>query len=139
MSYARVSDFVAQQRVAMQLYKLKPNNPYYCWAVMSCVLKALHGPDREHAAKTKLSLELAQRMMEKFINEDKLEAEQEVQLYLIILELQQKYKEELDFVNGAIGTRLYPGAPVELRIKLMKHLNQWSELNVLLRGLLREQ
>lgn len=139
MSYARVSNFVSQQRIAWQLYKLKPKNPYYCWAVMSCVLKALHGPDRDDAAKTKLSLELAQRMMEKFINDDKLDAEQEVQLYLIILEQQQKYKEQLSFLDSEIGTRLYPGAPVELRVKLLKHLGEWSTLNVLLKSLLREQ
>lgn len=139
MAYARVGDFIAQQRVAMQLYKAKPKNPYYCWAVMSCVLKALHGPDRDDQMKTKLSLELAQRMMEKFIKEDKLDAEQEVQLYLMILEQQQKYKEELDFLNGPIGTRLYPGAPIELRIKLMQHLGQWAQLNILLKDLLRDK
>lgn len=139
MSYARVSDFVSQQRIAMQLYKLKPKNPYYCWAVMSCVLKALHGPDRNDAAKTKLSLQLAQRMMEKFIDDDKLDAEQEVQLYLIILEQRQKYKEQLTFLDGEIGTRLYPGAPVELRIKLLKNLGEWTTLNLLLKILLREQ
>lgn len=130
---------MSQQRIAMQLYKLKPKNPYYCWAVMSCVLKALHGPDRDDVAKTKLSLQLAQRMMEKFISEDKLDAEQEVQLYLIILEQQQKYKEQLTFLDGEIGIRLYPGAPVELRIKLLKHLGEWTTLNSLLKSLLREQ
>lgn len=139
MSYARVNDFAAQQRVAMQLYKLKQKNPYYCWAVMSCVLKAIRGQDRDDPARRKLSLELSQRMMEKFINEDKLDAEQEVQLYLIILDHQQKYQEELVFLDGTIGTKIYPGAPVELRIKLMKQLGQWAQLNVLLKGLLREQ
>lgn len=39
ISYVRVNDFAAQQLVAMQLYKLKPKNPYYFWAVMSVYLK----------------------------------------------------------------------------------------------------
>lgn len=39
ISYVRVNDFAAQQVVAMQLYKLKPKNPYYFWAVMSVYLK----------------------------------------------------------------------------------------------------
>lgn len=39
ISYVRVNDFASQQLVAMQLYKLKPKNPYYFWAVMSVVLK----------------------------------------------------------------------------------------------------
>lgn len=139
MSYARIGDLAAQQRVAMQLYKAKPKNPYYCWAVMSCVLKAIRGPDRDDPAKRKLSLDLAQRMMEKFIKDDKLDAEQEVQLYLIILEQQEKYEEELNFLDGPIGTKLYPGAPIEMRIKLLKKLKKWTKLNVLLKTLLREQ
>lgn len=139
MSYARVSDFGGQQRVSMQLYKLKQKNPYYCWAVMSCVLKAIRGQDRDEPAKKKLSLDLSQRMMEKFINEDKLDAEQEVQLYLIILEHQHRYQEQLDFLDSTIGQKIYPGAPVELRVKLMKQLGQWAQLNILLKRLLREQ
>lgn len=139
MSYARVNDFAAQQRIAMQLYKLKQKNPYYCWAVMSCLLKAVHGPDRNEPAKQKLSLQLAQRMMEKLINENKLDAEQHAQLYLIILDKQAKYAEQLEFLNGAIGAKIYPSAPIELRVKLMKSLKQWPKLNMLLRGLLREQ
>lgn len=139
MSYARVSDFAGQQRIAMQLYKLKQKNPYYCWAVMSCVLKAIRGQDRDEPAKKKLSLELAQRMMEKFISDDKLDAEQEVQLYLIILEHQQKYQLQLEFLDSTIGTKIYPGAPIELRVKLLKQLGQWAQVNVLLKGLLREQ
>lgn len=39
MSYVRISDFKLQQQSAMTLYKQKPKNPYYCWAVMSTVLQ----------------------------------------------------------------------------------------------------
>lgn len=139
MSYARVNDFASQQRIAMQLFKLKQKNPYYCWAVMSCLLKAIHGPDKNEPAKRKLSLELAQRMMEKLLNDNKLDAEQEAQLYLIILDQQGKYAEQLMFLNNVTGEKIYPGAPIELRIKLMRNLKQWAELNVLLKSLLREQ
>lgn len=41
MAYVRVKDFQSQQVVALQLYKLKPKNPYYFWAVMSIVLKVI--------------------------------------------------------------------------------------------------
>lgn len=139
MSYARVHEFAAQQRVAMQLYKLKQKNPYYCWAVMSCLLKAIRGADKNEPAKRKLSLELAQRMMEKLINDNKLDAEQEAQLYLIILDQQEKYAEQLEFLDGTTGKKVYLGAPIEMRIKLMRNLKQWPELNVLLKSLLKEQ
>lgn len=39
MSYVRINDFKSQQVVAMQLYRVKPKNPYYFWAVMSIVLQ----------------------------------------------------------------------------------------------------
>lgn len=139
MSYARVNEFASQQRVAMQLFKLKQKNPYYCWAVMSCLLKAIRGTDKSDAAKRKLSLELAQRMMEKLINDNKLDAEQEAQLYLMILDQQQKYAQQLEFLDNATGQRIYPGAPVEMRIKLMRNLKQWPQLNSLLKTQLKEQ
>lgn len=139
MSHVRVNDFQAQQKVALQLYKLKPKNPYYCWAVMSCVLKALRGPESKSPEKSKVLLVLAQRMVEKLINEDKMDAEQEVQLYLAILQSQGKYKEALEFLEGPIGTKLYPGAPASMRIDLMKFLQRWPDLNVLLKSLLRER
>lgn len=139
MSYARVNEFASQQRIAMQLFKLKQKNPYYCWAVMSCLLKAIRGTDKDDPAKRRLSLELAQRMMEKLISDNKLDAEQEAQLYLIILDQQQKYTEQLEFLSSATGQRIYPGAPIEMRMKLMRNLQQWPELNVMLKGLLKEQ
>lgn len=139
MSYARVNEFGSQQRIAMQLFKLKQKNPYYCWAVMSCLLKAIRGSDKDEPAKRRLSLELAQRMMEKLIGDNKLDAEQEAQLYLIILNEQQKYAKQLEFLSSSTGQRIYPGAPIEMRIKLMRNLQQWPELNALLKNLLKEQ
>lgn len=139
MSYTRVNEFASQQRVAMQLFKLKQKNPYYCWAVMSCLLKAIRGTDKNHPAKRKLSLELAQRMMEKLISDNKLDAEQEAQLYLIILDQQNKYGEQLEFLDNSTGKKIYPGAPIEMRIKLMRNLKQWPELNLLLKELLKAE
>lgn len=84
-------------------------------------------------------LALAQRMIDKLITENKLDAEQEVQLYLNILNYQAKYQEALDFLDGELGKRLYPGAPVTLRIDLLKHLQKWPEMNVVLKELLRDK
>lgn len=39
MAYVRVGDYKNQQQTAMKLYKLKPKNPYYFWAVMSYVMQ----------------------------------------------------------------------------------------------------
>jgi N-terminal acetyltransferase B complex non-catalytic subunit len=85
MSYVRVADYKKQQQTALALYKLKPKNPYYFWAVMSVVMQAHKTDDK--LAKS-VVLPLAERMVKKFVSDGKIEAEQEVQLYLMILEMQ---------------------------------------------------
>lgn len=137
MAYVRTSNFKMQQTVAMKLYKLKSaKNPYYFWAVMSIVLQALRGPDSTDKVKSRLLLALAERMVYKFILEDKLDAEQEVQLYLNILQYQEKYKEALSFLEGPVCTKLYPGAPITLNVTYLKEMKEWSKLNTLLKSLL---
>lgn len=39
MAYVRVADYQKQHLTALALYKLKPKNPYYFWAVMSVVMQ----------------------------------------------------------------------------------------------------
>ncbi|XP_058822286.1 phagocyte signaling-impaired protein [Topomyia yanbarensis] len=138
IAHMRVNDFKAQQTVALQLYKLKPRNPFYFWAVMSVVLQALRGPDSKDPQKSSLLLALAQRMVDKLNAENKLEASQEVQLYLQILQHQQKYQEMLDFLEGSVCQKLYPGAPHSIKIGLLKKLNKWADLNKMMKELLTE-
>ena len=40
MAYVRIGWYKKQQQAALQLYKVKPKNPYYFWAVMSIFLQA---------------------------------------------------------------------------------------------------
>ena len=39
MAHVRIGDYKKQQQAAMQLYKVKPKNPYYFWAIMSIVMQ----------------------------------------------------------------------------------------------------
>ena len=39
MGYVRIGDYRKQQQTAMALYKVKPKNPYYFWAVMSILMQ----------------------------------------------------------------------------------------------------
>ncbi|XP_053958100.1 phagocyte signaling-impaired protein [Anastrepha ludens] len=139
ISHVRLEDFKSQQSVALQLYKAQPKTAYYFWAVMSVVLQGIRGPESKFPEKTKIYLALAQRMVEKMINENKLESEQEVFLYLHILKLQEKYKEALEFLSGALCEKLYPGAPVYMKIDLLKQLKMWQETNTLLKDLLKDE
>ncbi|XP_015437860.1 PREDICTED: N-alpha-acetyltransferase 25, NatB auxiliary subunit [Dufourea novaeangliae] len=105
MSYVRVGDYKKQQQTALALYKLKPKNPYYFWAVMSLVMQAICADEK--LAKGVI-LPLAERMVLKLIDEGKMEAEQEVQLYLMILELQGKSEEMLNVLSGPLASHLSP-------------------------------
>ncbi|XP_061402206.1 phagocyte signaling-impaired protein [Musca vetustissima] len=138
ISHVRMEDFKSQQSVALQMYKAQPKNAYYFWAVMSVVLQGIRGPESTNPTKRKIYLSLAQRMVDKMIQENKLESEQEAFLYLHILKLQENYKGALDFLNGPVCEKVYPGAPIYLKINLLKSLKMWSECNELLKKLLKE-
>ena len=100
MSYVRIGAYKKQQSTAMALYKLKAKTPYYFWAVMSVVLQAKASNDEKTAAS--IILPLAERMIAKIEKEGKMDQEQETRLYLMVLEMQQKYKEALE-VCGIIS------------------------------------
>jgi N-terminal acetyltransferase B complex non-catalytic subunit len=54
----------------------------------------------------KVTLPLAEKYCQKFFDENKIEAEAEVELYLMILEKQKKYKEMLSIIESPIGDKL---------------------------------
>ncbi|XP_045770596.1 phagocyte signaling-impaired protein [Maniola jurtina] len=135
MSYVRVGDYRSQQRSAMALYKIAPKNPYYFWVVMSIVLQAKTAED---ATKKGILLALAQRMVDNFISDNKMEAEQEARLYIMILELQEKWEDILNFIEGPLYPQLVPGSTAQACIPYLKKLGQWKRLNLLCKDLLWE-
>ncbi|KAL5273927.1 NAA25 family protein [Megaselia abdita] len=138
MAYVNIDDFKAQQTVALQLYKLHPKNPYYFWAVVSVFLQGVKGSESIVPEKRKLFLSLAEKMVHKIITENKIEAEQEAQLYIRILSEQAKYREALEFLDSSIALKHFPGAPTSIRIDLLRNLKEWKTLQELLEKLLKE-
>ncbi|KAJ8712829.1 hypothetical protein PYW08_008133 [Mythimna loreyi] len=133
MSYVRVGDYRSQQRAAMSLYKFAPKNPYYFWAVMSIVLQAKTSEDN---TKRGILLALAQRMVDNFISENKMEAEQEARLYIMILELQEKWEDILKFIESPLYSQLVPGNTAQACIPYLKKLGEWKRLNIVCKELL---
>ncbi|KAI5695561.1 hypothetical protein M8J75_000226 [Diaphorina citri] len=131
MSYVRVYNYKKQQHTAMSLYKLKSKNPYYFWAVMSIVMQASKTEDN---ISKSITLPLAERMVKKFIDENRIDAEQEVQLYVIILEMQQKYQEVLDLLASPLGNMLqsYYTAS-QKKIDTLIAMKQWDQVNLYLK------
>ncbi|XP_066545036.1 N-alpha-acetyltransferase 25, NatB auxiliary subunit isoform X2 [Amia ocellicauda] len=136
MAYARVGEYKKMQQAGMALYKIVPKNPYYFWSVMSLVMQAISADD-EKLSKT-MFLPLAERMVEKMVKEEKIEAEAEVQLYFMILERLGKYMEALEVVRGQLGEKLT--SELQSRenkcMALYKKLDRWPECNALSRKLL---
>jgi len=107
MSYVRLGEHKKQQLAAMNLYKVASKNPYYFWSVMSLVLQAVEGDPK--LAKT-VHLPLAHKMVQKMETSGKLEQEQEVLLYILILELKEDWKAGLEVLNGPLGKKLAKSA-----------------------------
>uniref|UniRef100_A0A8C1M0P5 N(alpha)-acetyltransferase 25, NatB auxiliary subunit n=1 Tax=Cyprinus carpio TaxID=7962 RepID=A0A8C1M0P5_CYPCA len=78
-------------------------------------------------------LPLAERMVEKMVKEEKIEAEAEVQLYFMILERLGKYVEALEVVQGPLGEKLT--SELQSRenkcMMLYRRLERWAECNAL--------
>ncbi|KAL6472506.1 hypothetical protein MHYP_G00186940 [Metynnis hypsauchen] len=131
MAYARVGEYKKMQQAGMALYKIVPKNPYYFWSVMSLVMQAISAQD-EKLSHT-MFLPLAERMVEKMVKEEKIEAEAEVQLYFMILERLGKYVEALEVVRGQLGEKLTSELQSrENKCMLLYHqLKRWPECNAL--------
>ncbi|XP_043925685.1 N-alpha-acetyltransferase 25, NatB auxiliary subunit [Protopterus annectens] len=136
MAYARVGEYKKMQQAGMALYKIVPKNPYYFWSVMSLVMQSISAQD-EKLSKT-MFLPLAERMVEKMVKEDKIEAEAEVQLYYMILERLGKFQEALNVLRGNLGEKLT--SELQSReskcLAMYKKLRKWQECNALSRKLL---
>uniref|UniRef100_A0A671UI53 N-alpha-acetyltransferase 25, NatB auxiliary subunit n=1 Tax=Sparus aurata TaxID=8175 RepID=A0A671UI53_SPAAU len=136
MAYARVGEYKKMQQAGMALYKIVPKNPYYFWSVMSLVMQAISAQD-EKLSQT-MFLPLAERMVEKMVKEEKIEAEAEVQLYFMILERLGKCVEALDVIRGPLGEKLT--SELQSRenkcMMLYQRLQRWPESNALAHKLL---
>ncbi|KAM9338182.1 N-alpha-acetyltransferase 25, NatB auxiliary subunit [Symphorus nematophorus] len=136
MAYARVGEYKKMQQAGMALYKIVPKNPYYFWSVMSLVMQAISAQD-EKLAQT-MFLPLAERMVEKMVKEEKIEAEAEVQLYFMILERLGKCVEALEVIRGPLGEKLT--SELQSRenkcMMLYQRLQRWPECNALAHKLL---
>ncbi|XP_048370358.1 N-alpha-acetyltransferase 25, NatB auxiliary subunit isoform X1 [Sphaerodactylus townsendi] len=136
MAYARVGEYKKMQQAGMALYKIVPKNPYYFWSVMSLIMQSISAQD-ENLSKT-MFLPLAERMVEKMVKEDKIEAEAEVKLYYMILERLEKYQEALDVVRGKLGEKLTSELQSrEIKcMEMYRKLGKWPECSALSRKLL---
>lgn len=77
-------------------------------------------------------------MVDNFITENKMEAEQEARLYIMILELQEKWEDILKFIESPLYAQLVPGSTAQACIPYLKKLGLWRRLNLVCKELLWE-
>ncbi|EFX68033.1 hypothetical protein DAPPUDRAFT_203413 [Daphnia pulex] len=126
MGYVRIGDYRKQQLTAMALFKVKPKNPYYFWAVMSILMQAYVNDDTTVCLT--ITLPLAERMIKKFVEEKKIEAEAEVQLYLMVLEKQKKYQEALQVLQGSLSEKLANGMIENKKGEYLRQMKRWDQM-----------
>jgi len=141
MSYVRIGAYKKQQAAAMALYKLKAKTPYYFWAVMSVVLQAKSSNDEKTA--NAVILPLAERMIAKIEKDGKIDQEQETRLYLMVLEMQQKYSQALGVLEGTLGQKLesttsFLNFIINSKLNYQKKLEHWDQVNILAKDILHK-
>lgn len=121
MAYSRERMHKEQQKIGLRLFKEFGNRPYYFWSVMSLILQANADPE----LGKKMLLPLADKMVKaqegKGENGEGKSAELEIQL--LILEGQEKWKECAEFVDKPEATAL-PLAPYNL---VEKGMDYWMK------------
>ena len=108
---------------------------------MSIVLQATSGDVDEKLALNML-LPLAEKMIAKMAKEKKMEQEQETHLYLMVLELQRKFKDALEVLDGPIGKQLKEKTSYwelfnTIKIDYLKKLEKWNVVNSLAKEILQ--
>lgn len=68
--------------------------------------------------------------------EDKMEAEQETRLYIMILELQEKWSDIINFLDSPRYSQIVPGSMPQALIPYLKKVGDWKRLNILCKDLL---
>lgn len=154
-AYVRVGDYAKQKLTAMSLYKIKPKNQYYFWAFISTLLQSVDSvtdlirlctiPSERHntitfvpSDKAKSGIALVHRLMEKFVNDDKIESEQEVLTYILVLEMIGKHEEALNTLNGPLSAKLEPLTVMNKKLDLSVRLGLWDEVHAQLEDMLFE-
>lgn len=77
-------------------------------------------------------------MVDNFISDNKIEAEQEARLYIMILELQEKWEDILKFIESPLYSQLVPGSTAQACIPYLTKLGLWKRLNLICKELLYE-
>ncbi|KAG2237856.1 N-acetyltransferase B complex non catalytic subunit-domain-containing protein [Thamnidium elegans] len=120
MAMVRNNDFKGQQAAAVKLHRVFKQNKYLFWAIMSLALQGQSG--------NKLSYMLAERMMSKALEENRLEQVEHIRLYLLIFLDQKKNDEALKLLlDSSLGqTSLRDPEVRQIKSELLRENKRWE-------------
>ncbi|XP_071946392.1 N-alpha-acetyltransferase 25, NatB auxiliary subunit-like [Antedon mediterranea] len=138
MAYVRTGDYKKQQQTAISLYKVAQKNPYYFWGVMSIFMQAYSASDRKLA--TSMYYPLCLKMVEKMVNDNKIDNEAEISIYIMVLEELGMYEKAMDVLNGDLGKKFITDRNLipERIAALHKKMEKWAEANSAYRNLVKK-
>lgn len=120
MAMVRNNDFKGQQAAAVKLHRTFKQNKYLFWAIMSLALQ-----------DNKLSYTLAERMMAKALEENRLEEVEHMRLYLLILMRDDEHaKEALKLVlESELGQKSLRDPEVrQIKSELLRANQRWEDV-----------
>ncbi|KAJ3405911.1 N-alpha-acetyltransferase 25, NatB auxiliary subunit, partial [Chytridiales sp. JEL 0842] len=132
MALIRTWNFQEQQQVSVKMNKQFQSRKYYFWTAMSIYVQSTMAG--KSADQKKLLVTLADRMMKKAYEENRLSSYEalELQLYLEILSSAGKWEEALQLLSGRLGNL----CKVEYdKKKLMTYYQQNRKLSSLIKSL----
>ncbi|KAL1930984.1 hypothetical protein VTP01DRAFT_10121 [Rhizomucor pusillus] len=120
MAMVRNGDYKGQQAAALKLHRTFKQDKYLFWAIMSLALQGQNSA---------LSYTLAERMMAKAHEENRLEEVEHMRLYLLILLDQKKHKEALALLDGPLGQKSLRDPEVrQIRMELLLANEKWEQV-----------
>lgn len=119
MAMVRNNDFKGQQAAAVKLHRVFKQNKYLFWAIMSLALQG---------STNALSYVLAERMMAKALEENRLEEVEHMRLYLLILLDQKKSEQALKLLmDSKLGQKSLRDPEVrQIKSELLRENKRWD-------------
>ncbi|XP_014254819.1 N-alpha-acetyltransferase 25, NatB auxiliary subunit [Cimex lectularius] len=169
LSYVRIGDYKKQQLSALALYKVIPKSQYFFWAIISILLQAvdrvsdlisvfsepvysphLCAKDRPYVynylsdkkiedQKKLVNVKVAERMLEKYLDKEKLNSEHELLVYMAVLDLLDKHEQALAVLESQeLSSLLDESTILNLKLSFLAKQRKWTAINILVKQYLEE-
>ncbi|KAI9331961.1 N-acetyltransferase B complex non catalytic subunit-domain-containing protein [Obelidium mucronatum] len=118
MALVRVGNLKMQQLTALKMQKQFKDNKYFFWAVAAIYLQGVEAP----TGSANIYFPLAEKMLEKAKEENRISSFEELYLYVLILEAQNKYLACVKLLSSDLAASLCK-VEAELQHLVLKYMH----------------